>query len=86
MREKLIRPTAEEDARIARGIDADPDAAPDLSEPVPGIVRRRGRPPRANRKVSVTLRLDGDVVERFKATGAGWQTRINAALKKSIAR
>jgi uncharacterized protein (DUF4415 family) len=34
----------------------------------------------------VTLRLDHDVVERFKATGAGWQTRINAALRKSIAR
>ena len=86
MRERLIRPTAEEDARIARGISADADAAPDLSEPVAGIVRRLGRPPKADRKVSVTLRLDHDVVERFKATGAGWQTRINALLKKSIAR
>jgi uncharacterized protein (DUF4415 family) len=86
MRMKLVRPTAEENARIARGIDADSDAAPDLSEPVPGIVRRPGRPRRADRKVSVTLRLDRDVVERFKATGVGWQTRINAALKKSIAR
>jgi uncharacterized protein (DUF4415 family) len=86
MRERLIPPTAEEDARIGRGIDADPDAAPDLSEPVPGIVRRPGRPLKADRKVSVTLRLDRDVVERFKATGAGWQTRINAALKKSVAR
>jgi len=26
------------------------------------------------------------VVERFKATGAGWQTRMNAALRRSIAR
>jgi uncharacterized protein (DUF4415 family) len=86
MREKLVRPTASEDARIARGIAADPDAAPDLSKPVAGIVRRLGRPPKADRKVSVTLRLDRDVIERFKATGAGWQTRINAALKKSIAR
>lgn len=86
MRERLVRPTAEEDARIARGIAVDPDAAPDLSEPVSGVVRRVGRPPRADRKVSVTLRLDRDVVERFKATGAGWQTRINAALKKSAAR
>jgi uncharacterized protein (DUF4415 family) len=86
MRERLVRPTAEEDARIASGIAADPDAAPDLSEPVPGVARRLGRPPRADRKVSVTLRLDRDVVERFKASGAGWQTRINAALKKSAAR
>jgi uncharacterized protein (DUF4415 family) len=86
MREKLGRPNAKEDARIARGIAADPDAAPDLSKPVEGIVRRVGRPLKPDRKVSVTLRLDRDVVERFKATGAGWQTRINAALKKSGAR
>ena len=86
MKEKFVRPTASEDARIGRGIASDPDAAPDLSEPVAGIVRRVGRPPRPDRKISVTLRLDRDVVERFKATGAGWQTRINAALKKSIAR
>jgi uncharacterized protein (DUF4415 family) len=86
MRNKLIRPTASEDARIARGIAADPDAAPDLSKPVARIVRLVGRPPKADRKVSVTLRLDREVVERFKATGAGWQTRINAALKRSRVR
>ncbi len=83
MKGKLIRPNADDDARIARGIAADPDAAPDLSAPVAGIIRRAGRPPKPNRKVSVTLRLDRDVVERFKATGAGWQTRINAALRRS---
>ncbi len=86
MREKLVRPTASEDLRIGRGISANPDAAPDLSEPVAGIVGRLGRPLKPDRKISVTLRLDRDVVERFKATGGGWQTRINAAQKKSIAR
>jgi uncharacterized protein (DUF4415 family) len=86
MRGKLIGPTASEDARIARGIAADPDAAPDLSKSVAGVVRRIGRPPKADPKVSATLRLDREVVERFKASGAGWQTRINAALKKSLAR
>jgi uncharacterized protein (DUF4415 family) len=84
MRTKLIRPTRSEDVIIARGIAADPDAAPDLSQPVAGIVLR-GRPRKADRKVSVTLRLDREIVERFKATGAGWQTRINTALKKSRA-
>ena len=86
MKDRLIRPPASEDARIARGIAADPDAAPDMSRPVAGVVRRLGRPPKADRKVSVTLRLDRELVERFKATGAGWQTRINAALRKSLAR
>ena len=86
MKGKLERPSPREDAEIARGIAADPDAAPDLSRPVPGIVRRIGRPPKADPKISVTLRLDRDVVERFRSKGPGWQTRINAALKKSPAR
>ena len=85
MKQKLLRPSPDEDARIARGIAADPDAAPDLSTPHPGVVRRVGRPSKPNRKVSITLRLDREVVERFKATGAGWQTRINAALRKTKA-
>src|SRR5947209_8368275 len=40
---------------------------------------RRGRPPADNPKRQVTLRLDPDVVDRFRATGRGWQSRINAA-------
>ncbi len=38
-------------------------------------------PQHAPTKVRVSLRLDQDVVERFKAQGPGWQTRINEALK-----
>ena len=84
MKAKLWRPDAAEDAEIARGILADPDAAPDMSLPLSGIVRRIGRPLKADPKVSITLRLDRDVIEGFKATGQGWQTRINAALKQSL--
>jgi uncharacterized protein (DUF4415 family) len=83
MKSKLLRPTLEEEAEIARGIAKDPDAAPDLSEPIPGIVRRPGRPTKPDPKVSVTLRLDRDVVEHFRTSGAGWQTRINAVLKRA---
>jgi uncharacterized protein (DUF4415 family) len=43
--------------------------------------RGPGRPRALNPKQSVTLRLDRDVVSHFKATGTGWQTRINATLK-----
>lgn len=84
MKSKLLRPTPEEDAEIAGGIARDPDAAPDLSTPVAGIVRRPGRPLKSDPKVSVTLRLDRHVVERFKASGAGWQTRINTALRRTV--
>lgn len=40
-----------------------------------------GRPKSENPKQAVSLRLDGDVVEHFKKKGAGWQSRINAALR-----
>jgi uncharacterized protein (DUF4415 family) len=44
---------------------------------------RIGRPPSDNPKKAVTLRLDSDVVAHFRATGPGWQTRIDAALRKA---
>jgi uncharacterized protein (DUF4415 family) len=41
---------------------------------------KMGRPKSANPKTQVTLRLDADLIAKFKAGGPGWQTRINAAL------
>lgn len=45
----------------------------------------RGRPklPDAVRKRRVTIMLDPDVLEHFRAGGKGWQTRVNAALRKA---
>lgn len=46
---------------------------------------RRGRgPQRTPTKISATIRYDAEVIEHFKADGPGWQTRMNAALKKAI--
>lgn len=53
---------------------------PELAE---SIRRGRGRPPAERTKDRVTLRLDGDVLDHFRAGGPGWQTRINAALRKA---
>jgi uncharacterized protein (DUF4415 family) len=44
---------------------------------------RRGRPPSANPKKALKLRIDADIVEHFRATGPGWQTRINDALRRA---
>jgi uncharacterized protein (DUF4415 family) len=44
---------------------------------------RRGRPKSANPKRAVSLRLDADVIEWFRRTGDGWQTRINLELRKA---
>ncbi|MCW1430463.1 BrnA antitoxin family protein [Novosphingobium sp. JCM 18896] len=43
-----------------------------------------GRPPSENPKKQVTLRLDPEVIEKFRATGKGWQSRINAELRKAL--
>jgi len=49
-----------------------------------GTLTRPGRPVSANPKQQVTLRLDPDVLEKFRATGKGWQSRINAELRKAL--
>jgi len=41
---------------------------------------KKGRPVLANPKKSVNIRLSPEVLTSFKATGRGWQTRINSAL------
>jgi uncharacterized protein (DUF4415 family) len=45
---------------------------------------RAGRPPSENPKVALKLRIDPDIVEHFRATGPGWQTRINDTLRKAV--
>ncbi|CAH0262322.1 hypothetical protein AGRO_0083 [Agrobacterium sp. ATCC 31749] len=45
--------------------------------------KSRGRPTLDKPKKQVTLRLDEDVLERFREGGKGWQSRINNALRKA---
>ena len=70
----------------------DPDDAPELLNDFfrHGEVRRggrlirRGRPPLSGKpKTAITLRLDEDVVSAYRETGEGWQTRINADLRRA---
>jgi uncharacterized protein (DUF4415 family) len=49
-------------------------------------VVRRGRPPKAERKQTTTLRLDPDLIEHFRKDGPGWQTRINDTLRRAVKR
>jgi uncharacterized protein (DUF4415 family) len=46
----------------------------------------RGRPKSAAPKQAVSIRLDADVVAHVRATGPGWQSRINAALRRVVRR
>lgn len=52
-----------------------------LGEKLIRPARRPGRPQSENTKKLVSLRLDPDIIERFRATGPGWQSRINTALR-----
>lgn len=47
---------------------------------------RRGRPKAKTHKVPVTIRLDPEVVETYRATGDGWQTRMNECLSRGAER
>ena len=55
-----------------------------IIRPAQGTLTKPGRPPSANPQRQVTLRLDPDVIEKFRATGKGWQSRINAELRKAL--
>ncbi len=86
--------TAEE-ARIQAGIAADSDnpewsaqdfrRAKPFAKAFPALAKsRRVRGSQKEpTKVAVSLRLTREVVERFKAEGPGWQTRMDDALKKA---
>ncbi len=90
--------TDEEEAEIQAMITSDPEnpemteaelrelrpfreVFPDLAA---SIDRKLGRPKADNPKKAISLRLDAEVIERFKATGDGWQSRMNEALRKAV--
>ena len=68
---------------------SDPDDAPELTdeffeqadEYVGDQLVRRGRRKAESPKLALIVRYDAEVVEAFRATGKGWQTRMNEALK-----
>jgi uncharacterized protein (DUF4415 family) len=54
-----------------------------FDETFPDLARRVRGPQKAPTKKQVTLRLDTGVIDHFKATGAGWQRRMNEILRKA---
>lgn len=54
-----------------------------VGDRVIGTTRTRG-PQKAPRKVATSIRLSQEVVEYFKATGTGWQTKLDEALREYV--
>ena len=50
------------------------------------LLKPRGRPKSPDAKVSISLRIPPDTLAIWKASGPGWQTRMAAALTKSLPR
>ena len=87
---RVIRfPTPEENAKIIAGAKADPDASlltkAQLKAMVP-MHTLRGRPKLENKKLLVSVRYSPEVLDYFRATGAGWQARMDGVLRQHIGR
>lgn len=83
-------PTEEETKRIRAGIAADPDTHEltdaEMAElrPLSEMRRAPGRPKAEATKERVTIRLSPEVTAFFRATGKGWQTRLDEVLKAYV--
>ena len=86
LKRNIIIPTDAEDAEITAAALSDPDAQPLTDEQLAKVrpyreVHGRGRPKAVVTKQSTTVRFDAEILEYFKSTGAGWQSRMNEVLR-----
>ena len=82
-------PTERENKLIVAAAKADPDAQPLTAKQLKAMVplrALRGRPKSANPKQLVSVRYSPEVLEYFKATGEGWQTRMDGVLRQYVSR
>jgi uncharacterized protein (DUF4415 family) len=91
MRKKNVKSASASAFKGRRREWTDPDDAPEITDEMldrativkGGKVVQRGRPRLGDRaKRSVTIRLDADVVEAYRALGSGWQTQLNEDLRR----
>ena len=81
---KRVRPDKDIPEMTAREFSRAKSLRAAMPEVVKAMKRGRGRPPAMNPKQRVSLRLDPRVVASWKATGPGWQSRINEALAAAL--
>ena len=77
-------PTLEENAAINAGIAADPETHEPTDAEFAQLKPTRGRPPVEVKRPMLSMRVDPDILEALRATGRGWQTRVNALLREAV--
>jgi uncharacterized protein (DUF4415 family) len=80
-------PSLAQDRTITAAAKADPDAQPLTRKQLAAMVPARalrGRPPSAARKQLVSVRYSPEVLEFFRSTGEGWQSRMDGVLKRYV--
>ena len=88
-RPTIQMPTVEEDKAITAAAKSDPDAQPLTSTQLKAMVpirALRGRPKSEHKKLLLSVRYSQEVVEFFKSTGEGWQSRMDGVLREYVAR
>ena len=84
----IVMPSVAEDKIITAAAKSDPDAQPltptQLKAMIP-LKALRGRPKSEKTKQLLSLRYSREVVEYFKSTGEGWQSRMDEVLLKHVA-
>ncbi len=80
-------PSVSEDRRITAAAKTDPDAQPLTPDQLKAMVplrSLRGRPKSENKKMLVSVRYSPEVLAFFRATGEGWQARMDGVLRQYV--
>jgi uncharacterized protein (DUF4415 family) len=88
-RTAVVMPTTKEDKLIKAAAKADPDAQPLTAKQLKAMVPMRalrGRPKSASTKQLVSVRYSPEVLAFFRATGEGWQARMDGVLRQYVSR
>lgn len=83
----LVMPSADENAKIVAAAKADPDAKPLTKAQLQAMVPMRalrGRPKSESKKLLLSVRYSPEVVAYFRATGEGWQGRMDGILREYV--
>ncbi len=85
-RPSVVMPTTEEDRVITAAAKSDPDAQPLTPKQLKAMVPLRGRPKSDSKKLLLSVRYSPEVIEYFKSTGDGWQSRMDGVLREYVER